>query len=52
MKIRGMMARKGDTPEHMRRMQQYLFDVLAKARNLNELRIIEPITREVREKYN
>jgi DNA polymerase, archaea type len=39
MKIRGMMARKGDTPEYVRRMQQYLFGVLAKARSLNELRI-------------
>jgi hypothetical protein len=45
------MARKGDTPEYVRRMQQYLFDVLAKARSLNELRMIEPIAREVREKY-
>jgi DNA polymerase I len=51
MKIRGVMARKGDTPEYVRRMQQYLFDVLAKARSLNELRMIEPIAREVREKY-
>jgi hypothetical protein len=33
-------------------MQQYLFGVLAKARSFNELRIIEPIAREVREKYN
>jgi DNA polymerase, archaea type len=31
MKIRGVMARKGDTPEYVRRMQQELFDVLAKA---------------------
>lgn len=26
------MARKGDTPEYVRRMQQELFDFLAKAR--------------------
>jgi DNA polymerase, archaea type len=32
MKIRGVMARKGDTPEYVRRMQQDLFDVLAEAR--------------------
>jgi DNA polymerase, archaea type len=45
------MARKGDTPEFVRRMQQELFDVLAKARNLDELRMIEPAAREVYKKY-
>jgi DNA polymerase, archaea type len=33
------------------RMQQDLFDVLAKARSLDELRMIEPKAQEVREKY-
>jgi DNA polymerase I len=51
MKIRGVMDRKGDTPEYVRRIQQDLFDVLAKARGKDELRIIEPMAREVREKY-
>ena len=51
MKIRGVMARKGDTPEYVRRMQQELFDVLAKARSMDELREIEPMARKVREKY-
>jgi DNA polymerase, archaea type len=51
MKIRGVMARKGDTPEYVRRMQQELFYVLARARSLDELRMIEPLAREVREKY-
>jgi DNA polymerase, archaea type len=51
MKIRGLMARKGDTPEYVRRMQQELFDVLAKARSVDELRMIEPMAEEVREKY-
>jgi DNA polymerase, archaea type len=50
MKIRGVMARKGDTPE-VRRMQQELFDVLAKAKSKDELCMMEPIAREVREKY-
>jgi DNA polymerase, archaea type len=50
-KIRGVMARKGDTPEYVRQMQQDLFDVLAKARSLDELRRIEPEAQEVREKY-
>jgi DNA polymerase, archaea type len=51
MKIRGVMARKGDTPEYVRRMQQELFDVLAKAKSLDELRMIEPMAREVYKKY-
>ena len=29
MKIRGVMARKGDTPEYVKRMQQEVFEVLA-----------------------
>jgi DNA polymerase, archaea type len=51
MKIRGVMARKGDTPEYVRRMQQDLFDVLAKARSREELRKIGPMVQEVRAKY-
>jgi DNA polymerase, archaea type len=51
MKIRGVMARKGDTPEYVRRMQQDLFDVLAKARSKDELRMIEPMAKEVYRKY-
>jgi hypothetical protein len=51
MKIRGVLAHKGDTPEHARRMQQDLFNVLPKVRCLYELNMIEPVTREVREKY-
>jgi DNA polymerase I len=51
MKIRGVMARKGDTPEYVSRMQQELFDILAKARSLDELRMIEPTAQEVRAKY-
>jgi DNA polymerase, archaea type len=51
MKTRGVMARKGDTPEYVRRMQQELFDVLAKTRSLEELQMIAPIAREVRERY-
>ncbi len=42
MKIRGVMARKGDTPEYVKRMQQKLFDCLAEARSREELRRVEP----------
>ena len=51
MKIRGVMARKGATPEYVRRMQMELFDVLTKVRSMDELRAIEPMAQEVRAKY-
>ena len=51
MKIRGVMARKGDTPEYVRKMQQELFDVLAKVKSYEELREMEPLSQEVRKKY-
>src|SRR5512137_1291694 len=51
MKIRGVMARKGDTPEYIRKMQQELFDVLSKAKSRRDLREVEPDNQEVREKY-
>jgi len=46
MKIRGVMVRKGDTPEYVNKMQQEVFEVLAEARSLEELRRIEPKARE------
>lgn len=42
MNIRGVMARKGDTPEYVCRMQKELFDVLAEARSQEELPRMEP----------
>jgi len=51
MKIRGVMARKGDTPEYVNKMQQEVFEVLAGARSLEDLRRIEPEAREVYMKY-
>ena len=42
MKIRGVMARKGDTPEYVNKMQQEVFEVLAEARGLEDLKRIEP----------
>jgi DNA polymerase, archaea type len=51
MKIRGVMARKGDTPEYARRMQKELFDVLAEARSQEELQRIEPRARGVARRY-
>jgi len=45
------MARKGDTPEYVNRMQQEIFEVMAEARSLEELRRMEPRAREVRRRY-
>src|SRR5512136_318027 len=47
MKIRGVMARKGDTPEYARRMQQDLFEVLSMAKRQKELREVVPEAQEV-----
>jgi DNA polymerase I len=47
MKIRGMMARKGDTPEYVNRMQQEVFEVLTEAKSLEDLRRIEPKAQQV-----
>jgi len=51
MKIRGVMARKGDTPEYVRRMQQELFEVLGQARSREELQVVEPLAREIARRY-
>jgi DNA polymerase I len=51
MKVRGVMARKVDTPEYLRRMQLELFDILARARSQNELLEAYDIAQEVHEKY-
>jgi DNA polymerase, archaea type len=51
MKIRGVAARKGDTPEYVNRMQQEVFEVLAETRSLEDLRRIGPRAREVYRRY-
>jgi DNA polymerase, archaea type len=51
MKIRGVMARKGDTPEYVNKMQQKVFEVLAGARSLEDLKRIEAKAQEVYRRY-
>jgi DNA polymerase I len=51
MKIWGVMARMGDTPECINKMQQEVFEVLAEAKSLEDLRRIEPKAREVYRRY-
>ena len=51
MKIRGVMARKSDTSWYINKMQQEVFEVLAEARTLEDLRWIEPKARQVYRRY-
>jgi DNA polymerase I len=51
MKIRGVAVRKGDTPEYISKMQQELFEILSEARNIEDLRKIEPKAQEVLMRY-
>jgi DNA polymerase I len=51
MKIRGVMARMGDTPEYVNKMQQEVFEILANARSLEDLRRIEPKAQQVYRRY-
>ena len=51
MKIRGVMARKGDTPEYVNRMQHEVFGVLAEARSLDELQKLQPKARKIYLKF-
>ena len=51
MKIRGVMARRGDTPEYVRCMQQEIFSILAGARSREEVKKAEPKAQEVRRRY-
>lgn len=51
MKVRGVMARRGDTPEYIKRMQRELFEVLAEAKSPEELLLIEPKAHEIRKRY-
>ncbi|MBN1323177.1 MAG: DNA polymerase I [Methanotrichaceae archaeon] len=50
-KARGVMARKGDTPEYVRRMQMELFDSLAKAKGVEDLSMQEPEARAIYGRY-
>jgi DNA polymerase, archaea type len=45
------MARKGDTPEYVNKMQQEVFEVLAEARSREDLKRIEPKARLVYKRY-
>lgn len=52
MKIRGVMARKGDTPAYVKRMQHEIFEVLGRAESLMELCRLEPEARDIFRRYS
>ena len=52
MKLRGVAARKKDTPKYVRRMQVEVFEKLGEARNIEELRRIKPQALEIAKRYH
>jgi DNA polymerase I len=51
MKVRGVAARRGDTPAYIRRMQEELFGVMERAGDLEELRRLDPGIRRIHLRY-
>jgi DNA polymerase I len=51
MKVRGVAARRGDTPAYIRRMQEELFGVMGKASDLEGLRRLDPELRQIHLRY-
>ncbi|NTV27754.1 MAG: DNA polymerase I, partial [Methanothrix sp.] len=50
-KIRGVMARRGDTPQYVSKMQQELFELLAGTISREEICQVEPQAQQIRKKY-
>jgi DNA polymerase I len=51
LKVRGVMARRRDTPEYVRRMQMEVFEKMGEARSIEELRRIETQAMEIARRY-
>ncbi|MDD1669965.1 MAG: type B DNA-directed DNA polymerase, partial [Methanomicrobiales archaeon] len=51
MKVRGVAARRGDTPAYIRRMQEELFGVMERAVDLEALRWLDPELRRIHLRY-
>lgn len=49
--LQGGLIRKANAPEYVRRMQQYLFEILAQARSREELQKTELKAHEARARY-
>jgi DNA polymerase I len=52
LKVRGVAARKRDTPEYIRRMQMEVFAKMGEARSIDELRRIKPQAQEIMDRYH
>jgi DNA polymerase I len=52
LKVRGVAARKRDTPEYVRRMQMDVFKKMGEARTIEELRRIKTQALEIAKRYN
>lgn len=50
-KVRGVMARRGDTPPYVAGMQKEIFQLLAAAASGEELQKAEPMARQIWERY-
>ena len=50
-KVRGVMARRGDTPPYVARMQKEIFQLLAEAASGEELQKAKPTARQIWERY-
>lgn len=51
LKVRGICARRRDTPEYVRRMQMEVFEKMGEARSIEELRRVEGEAREIAGRY-
>jgi DNA polymerase elongation subunit (family B) len=51
MKIRGVMARRGDTPGYVRQMQEELFDLVSAAGNRQKLGVLSEKAAEIYRSY-
>ena len=52
LKVRGVAARKRDTPEYVRRMQLEVFAKMGEARSIDDLRRIKPQAQEIMDRYH
>jgi len=52
LKVRGVAARRRDTPEYVRRMQMEVFEKMGEARGVEELRRIKPQVLEIVKSYH
>jgi DNA polymerase I len=52
LKVRGVAARRRDTPEYVRRMQMEVFEKMGEARSIEELRRIKPQALEIAKRYH